>query len=109
MILQYFPVFKLSRVLWFNVIQRLCHFFITKEVYNARISVLHSGICEVFASVLRENGVRSTRCPYEDLEPDHVYSWTADVIKDLDAMFKELIVQASSAKTILKENGIWYL
>lgn len=65
------------------------------------------GICEVFASVLRENGVRSTRCPYEDLEPDHVYSWTADVIKDLDAMFKELIVQASSAKTILKENGIW--
>lgn len=93
--------------MWVNIIQS--HFFVTKVFRNARISVLQPGICEVFASVLRENGVRSTRCPYEDLEPDHVYSWTADVIKDLDAMFQEVIDQASSAKPILKENGIWYL
>lgn len=65
------------------------------------------GICEVFASVLCENGVRSTRCPYEDLEPGHIYSWTADVIKDLDTMFKELVKQAMLAKPILKENDIW--
>lgn len=76
------------------------------------IFILHIftlGVCEVFASVLRENGVRSTRCPYEDLEAGHVYSWSGDptLVGDLNAMFQDVVNQAVSAKQVLKENNIW--
>ncbi|XP_078341123.1 carbohydrate deacetylase-like [Crassostrea virginica] len=67
------------------------------------------GVCEVFASVLRENGVRSTRCPYEDLEAGHVYSWSCDptLVGDLNTAVKDVVNQAELAKPILKENNIW--
>ncbi|XP_061187842.1 carbohydrate deacetylase-like [Saccostrea echinata] len=65
------------------------------------------GICEIFGSVMKEHGVRSTRCPYEDLEPGHVYSWAADAVKDLDSFFKEVVQQAANAKVVMKENNIW--
>ncbi|XP_062589410.1 carbohydrate deacetylase-like [Saccostrea cucullata] len=65
------------------------------------------GICKIFGSVMKENGVRSTRCPYEDLEPGHVYSWAADAVKDLDSFFKTVVEQAAQAKIVMKENNIW--
>ena len=67
------------------------------------------GVCEVFASVLRDNGVRSTRCPYEDLEVGHVYSWSCDptLVGDLNTAVQDVVNQAELAKPILKENNIW--
>ncbi|XP_056001018.1 carbohydrate deacetylase-like [Ostrea edulis] len=65
------------------------------------------GVCEVFGSLLQENRVRSTRCPYEDLEPNHVYSWSADAVDDFDSFFRKIVQDAARAKNSMKESDIW--
>ncbi|CAC5374505.1 Carbohydrate deacetylase [Mytilus coruscus] len=65
------------------------------------------GICDIFAHVLSQNGIRSTRCPYEDLNPDTKYAWFEGDTKKMATLMAEVVQQSEQAKLIFRRNGLW--
>lgn len=60
------------------------------------------GILEIFAGVLKENGVKATRVPYEVLDKDRQWS-SPEFAKG----FEELIEHARNARPVFAAAGIW--